>query len=306
MHRPRLVAVSQICSIALLSSSFACAGSDTGRTTLGVATVPATVGSNDTGDMPDPSADDEDGFFDDDGDDFPDDGPDDGSQDSTGDETGNATSDGGTGDENGDDTGTDGGPLEPTMLLHFNYEGAFLSAGMDDAPDWISQTISSDEDIPAHTDSARALQILAVLEDILSDYPIEIVTEDPGLDATYTMVVVADIAPTSGFPSGVVSVGPTDCGNDNPNNVLLAFDNPTQDFTVTTVANAIAFSVGGSVGLNPNTTPGDAMNSTASDGQTSFTDVCVDFDTGVCRPIGAGGCSATQQNSHQALLAALE
>lgn len=194
-----------------------------------------------------------------------------------------------------------------TVLIHFNATGAALTPGTDNAPAWQSETIAANLDLAAHADPQRAAQVMTALQGIVADYPFEIVSEDPGKGASYTMVVVtAAGSQSAGMESGLLSVGLADCGNANPNNVLLVFDDPALDLSVEAIANSIAFAVGGAMGLNANETAGDAMALVVSKSAASFTDACVTIPGQLCPPMPAGTCGPGEQNSHAAMHAAFD
>ena len=285
-----------VCAVALVG----CAGGQDGTTTIGMTSLPAGMtAAMDTDDTDDDDDDVNDGFDDrgDDDDDDDDDRGDDDDDDDDDDDEGTTGGDEGTGA--GDDD--DDGPTS-SLMLHFNTEGAFLTFGEDNAPLWQSTIISGDEDVPAYGDSTRAGQIQSAFESIVADYPYEIVTEDPGIDSEYTMILLMDVAPsTFGFPFGTLSIGVSDCGNENLNNVLLVFDEESQDNPVDRVANSIAYALGVASGLNTNAEDGDVMNTAAADSPASFTDQCVSITDDTCPVLPAGLCGANEQNSHEAL-----
>ncbi|MEM6993027.1 MAG: hypothetical protein AAF721_21120, partial [Myxococcota bacterium] len=141
----------------------ACASGGNNGPTLGtIGMMPVTGAAPGTDDGPA----DDDGFDDDrfDDDDVGDDAKEEDDGDDRSDETDGTDGGSETGDRDdtgdGTDTGTDdGGDPEP-MLIHFNSDGAILSSGIDDAPQWVSSLVNGDEDIPAHPNNGRATQIL--------------------------------------------------------------------------------------------------------------------------------------------------
>lgn len=275
-----------------------CAGGQDGTTSIGATTLPAMTAGAATDDSDDDD-DEDDGFddgFDDKGDDDDDDRGDDDDDDDD-ESTGGDEGTGGTGDDDDDDDGP-----TSSLMLHFNTEGAFLTSGMDNAPLWESSLVTSSEDVAAYGDATRAGQIQSAFESIIADYPFDVVTEDPGIDAKYTMILLTDMSPgVFGFPSTVLSVSVSDCGNENANNVILVFDQESMSNPVDRVANAIAYSLGTASGLNPNTASGDVMNSNAADTLSSYTDECVSVGDPVCPVIPDGLCGANEQNSHAGL-----
>ncbi len=253
---------------------------------------------DDDDDDDDDGTDDGDDRGDDGDDDDDDDGDGDGDDDGDGDQ--GATTDGS--DEGDPDTaGTDDG----VTVIYFNATGAALKPGVDNAPLLQAETIAGNQTVAAHTNPLRAEQLMAVLQGIVADYPIEVVSDEPPAGTEYTMVMVtAAGSQSAGFETGLLSIGLADCGNLNPNNVVFVFDDPALGISVNAVANTIAFSVGSALGLNANATEGDAMSTTLSNSVSSFTDVCVPVPSEQCAPAPAGACPAGEQNSHAAMVAA--
>lgn len=235
-------------------------------------------------------------------------GPDDGS--TSGDASEETGRDEETGREEttGDETGEADEQPSGGLVVHLNTDGAFLTAASkDDAPAWESSLLTADADIPAYTNTSKAAAVRTALEARFDGLDIEVTTEDPGLDASYVMIVLTDESPSSlGLPAPVVGAANTDCGNDNPHNVSFVFDEESSDQTAEQLANSAAFNLGVGLGLNPTTPAGDAMNSTAQAQPTRFIDGCSATQDVACNEVPGDTCPAGTQNSYRAAVAALE
>jgi hypothetical protein len=220
----------------------------------------------------------------DDDDDQPDDGGDEPTDDDGADETdGDPQDTDGPSDEGGSGE-TSGDPDSPPAATVFvQFDGVTLTRGDDD--DATTNTVISDEmegTFSAH-DPARSDMVRSSVETLLADYDIE-VTDVP-------------------FMGGIIGFGVVDCDDQNPNNVVIIYDDPEADWDLTYIVNAVAYQLGVSYGLSNVDDPADAMYRYASKDPRAFQSDCIPiYEAPLCKTVSAT-CGSGMQSSHDEMLA---
>ena len=204
-----------------------------------------------------------------------------------------------TDDGSSDSSETDE-PGEPAAVLFINFDGATLTAGVDDATIDQASAAGSFSGMPLDPfgDGPKRDDIMTRLGEIWAPFDVG-VTETRPASGDYAMIVVT---PTS--PIGALGLASLDCGDANPTSVGIVFIGIDDPYSADFVATFISRQAGRGYGLENVDAPGDVMAQFPEDAA-SFIDQCQPL-TGPpgCSAEHEAFCPAGQQNGFAELSAA--
>lgn len=190
-----------------------------------------------------------------------------------------------------------------TNVFFVNYDGVTLTQGEQD--DATANTTMFPEFVmtyaPYGDGSKRAASLQAVRSD-WSLYDVTITDVRPLL-GLYTMCVAT---PTNPYGGGVLGAAQSDCSDETPSNVVLAFHGVDDEFSAVAQAATISHELAHAYGLEHVDQPADIMNPAIVGKDPAFLDECLPLNGGggpiQCEDEHKRYCGADRQRSHQELL----
>lgn len=197
----------------------------------------------------------------------------------------------------------DVGAVGTATVVYVNADGPTLQGG-GDSSDATEDLVEGEfpSGAFAAADPVRVAELVERIDTALGGYGVDVTADRPPEGTEYMMLVVtAEPTPIHGF----ISLAGLDCGNSNPHDVGILFDDPSNAPSMARLARGAAYAIGLMLGLHPTEDPSDAMFPELGEEPILFVDACVPIATNIeCEP-EPRSCSSGLSNSHAELQLAL-